>query len=153
MIVSGPERLVGEIHTTNDTLVELRDVMATCLDIAKAPVPTSIDGVTMLRPSSREYLHGEHQYGELSHQFIVTKTAKYIWFSKTGREQYFDLLNDPNETHDGIKDPQYQNDIEAMRKHLVKELKDRPEGYVENNHLIVGRKPMDCLPNATMENI
>ena len=30
--------------------------------------------------------------------FILTKEDKYIWYSQTGRELYFNLRDDPHET-------------------------------------------------------
>ena len=151
MIISGPSHLIGKINTTSDAIVELRDVMPTCLDIAKATIPENLDGLSMLKDNTRDYLHGEHQYGALSNQFIVTKTAKYIWFSQDGREQYFDLSKDPNETHNAINDDIYQGDIIKMRECLMNELGNRPEGYVKNRKLIVGCKAVDILPCATLE--
>lgn len=151
MILSGPEKLIGAINVINKDLVELRDIMPTCIDIAGMKSLKHLDGSSMLVKSNREYLHGEHQFRELSHQFIVTKTAKYIWFSQSGKEQYFDLVKDPNETHDGIKDKEYQKEIRELRKQLIKELKNRPEGYSDGSQLYVGCRAVDCLPNATSQ--
>ena len=88
----------------------------------------------------RSYLHGEHSFHSgFSNHYIVTPTDKYIWYSETGREQYFHLANDPNETHDALHDVQYQQRIEQLRKYLIAELKDREEGYSDGSRLFSGK--------------
>ena len=68
-----------------------------------------------------------------------TKGEYYIWFSQSGREQYFDLQKDPQERHDAIRVPQYANRLFVLRRLLVRVLSDREEGFVENEKLISGR--------------
>ncbi len=77
--------------------------------------------------------------------YIVTEKDKYIWFSQTGEEQYFDLEKDPKELHNAINDDEYKDRIEYLRKLLIKELEDREEGYSDGKKLIVGRKPKATL--------
>lgn len=36
--------------------------------------------------------------------FILTKKDKYIWYSQTGRELYFNLRDDPNETKNVLEE-------------------------------------------------
>lgn len=149
MIVSGPERFIGKRHRVEDSLVELRDVMPTFLDLGLAQIPQTLEGSSMLGRVDRKYLHGEHTFGEKSHQFIVTKKDKYIWFSQTGQEQYFDLNNDPGETHDAIGDAEYQERIGYLRKVLIQELMGREEGYTDGETLIVGKPYQNYLAHAT----
>jgi arylsulfatase A-like enzyme len=132
-------------------LVELRDIMPSLLDIASAEIPCKVEGksvVPLLRGENtpwREYIHGEHTWMEKSSQFIVTEKDKYIWFCTTGREQYFDLENDPGELHDLIKDSGKGQRIAYLRKLLVKELDGREEGYSNGTILIPGDKQKKCL--------
>ena len=155
MIISGNPSLTGlKPNTVCHEVVELRDVMPTILDMAGASIPDSVDGFSMLPLvkscndaydkdfdiPSREYLHGEHSYGPLSNHFIVTPTDKFCWFTETGKEQYFDLENDPKELHDGINDSQYQERIAFLRSILIKELTNRPEGFTNGKKLIPGRE-------------
>ena len=152
MLISGPEKLLGRQGVTDDSLVELRDVMPTFLDIVGAPIPETLDGKSMFHGLDREWLHGEHVYGMKSHQFIVTKTDKYIWFSQTGEEQYFELDKDPCETHNAIHDSGCQARIAELRQHLIDTLAGCEEGYSDGKQLIVGCTPKDCLSNATLPN-
>ena len=77
----------------------------------------------------------------------MTAHDKYMWFSQSGREQYFDLDADPRETHDAFADPQYAERIACLRALLVSELEGREEGYVADGRLIAGRTPQNVLRN------
>ncbi|MBQ3080436.1 MAG: arylsulfatase [Clostridia bacterium] len=118
---------------------ELRDILPTLVSIAGGEKPGFSDGEDLTSgEAGREYLHGEHINGHLSNHYIVTQTDKYIWFSQTGREQYFNLAKDPEEFHNAANDPEYAERIAYLREKLVKELSWRPEGFVEDGKLITG---------------
>lgn len=143
MFLSGPERYVG--RGVREDLVELQDVMPTLLDLAGAPIPETVDGQSMLHPVQREFLHGEHTLGQDSMHYIVTRRDKYIWYSQTGRELYFDLEKDPNETHDASRDPENAQRVAQLRGELIRALDGREEGYSDGKQLIVGRTPVTVL--------
>lgn len=152
MIISGPESLTGAVSgTVCHSVVELRDVMPTVLDVAGAEIPETVDGETMMslcaHPSDkiRPWLHGEHEAGMNSNQFIVTEHEKYIWYSQTGQEQYFDLDQDRKELHNAIRDEKYQDRIKTLKAILIQVLKDREEGYSDGTRLIPGQKAQVLL--------
>ena len=128
-----------------ENLVELRDVLPTFLELAGAETPECADGVSMLRPNGREYLHGEHSGGDIGNHYIVTKTDKYCWFEESGREQYFDLEQDPQELHDRVRDPACRERVDALRSLLIRELDGREEGYTDGSRLIPGRAQRSVL--------
>ena len=76
---------------------------------------------------------------------IVTEHDKYLWFTQTGIEQYFNLDEDPRETHNLIDDPARAERIAELRGLLIDELEGREEGYVEDGKLVVGRTPVKVL--------
>lgn len=133
-------------------VVELRDIMPTLLDLCGLAIPDTVEGIS-LKPllegkeeMVRDYLHGEHSFHSgFSNHYIVTKQYKYIWYSQSGKEQFFDLENDPAETHDAINDSSYQAIIQQLRKALIQELKDRPEGYSDGSSLIAGKKAINMI--------
>ena len=133
------------------SVVELRDIMPTLLDVAGAPIPDTVDGKSLLplvdNPALpvRSWLHGEHSFDEFSNHWIVTETDKYIWHSQTGLEQYFHLATDPHELVDLIDEDSCQDRIRALRGFLTDALKDRPEGFVENGTLVPGRPSPSVL--------
>ena len=119
--------------------------MPTFLELAGATAPETLDGISMLRPNGREYLHGEHSGGDIGNHYIVTKTDKYCWFTQSGREQYFDLKKDPQELCDLSGDPACKERVEYLRNLLVKELAGREEGYSDGVRLIPGRPERSVL--------
>lgn len=99
----------------------------------------------------REYLHGEHagayRYEDGMH-FLVGRCWKYIWFSQTGREQLFDLCNDPHELHDLAQDKDSSARLECWRARLAKELKNRPEGFSDGRQLFAGKPHKNLVPGV-----
>jgi arylsulfatase A-like enzyme len=148
MILYGPERLIGKGGRTVSKLVELRDIMPTLLKLAGAEIK-GLDGISLLSAEKRKYLHGEHyeESPDRSNQFIVTEEEKYIWFPKTGKEQYFYLKTDPTESHDAIADEEYCDRIHALRECLIRELKGAPEGYSDGKKLSIRTKGKNYLGN------
>lgn len=146
LIISGNESLLGgKPNQVCHSIIELRDILPTLLDIAQHPIPDEVEGkslVPLLKNTSgtiREWLHGEHTLGSASNHWIVTELDKFIWYSQTGVEQYFRLDQDPHELKNLIFDPSYKDRIHTLRCHLVKALKNSPEGYSDGKQLFVGK--------------
>lgn len=133
----------------SDSVVELRDIMPTLLDLADIPIPSTVDGLSLKNellknePIQRKYLHGEHTFiDQLSSQFVVSKDYKYIWFPESNKEQFFNLKEDPNETIDQIKNPDYETLISEHRNYLISELASREEGYSDGKQLLSDKVPV-----------
>lgn len=130
----------------SDSLVAIRDIMPTILDIAGGK-SDMLDGYSLLSEKKRDLLHCEHSYGELSAHWVVSNHDKYIWYTESGREQYFDIASDPHEQHNLVKDLSKTKRIDELRSFLINELKDRVEGFVKDNHLVTGRPYPPVLRN------
>lgn len=137
MILSNCPQRPGE-GVISDSLVELRDIMPTFLELADCPIPDTVDGISMLRDNNREWLHGEHTGGDLGNHYIVTAKDKYCWFTRTGREQYFDLEHDPKEQRSLIDQPEHQGRIAYLRNKLIQDLDGREEGCTVGGELKPG---------------
>ena len=145
LIVYDPGKNLGENETSNlDEIIELRDIMPSLLDFCDLEIPDTVEGKSIknlingTKESQRDYLHGEHAYGDLSNHYILDKNYKYIWYSQSGREQFFDIKNDPKELNDFMDDTTNDDLIKDYRNKLIKELNSRPEGYVKDGKLLVG---------------
>ena len=66
-------------------------------------------------------------------------TSEGIWFTADGREQFFRLTDDPTECHNLAGKPGEADRIAYWRNLLIKELKDRPEGFTDGKKLFPGR--------------
>lgn len=154
-IISDPGGTLGLGRSKSlDDVVELRDIMPTLLDAAGAQIPDTVDGASLLpicrgaQVEHRNYLHGEHAYGGLSNHYITDGHKKYIWYSQTGLEQLFDLDRDPYETTNLVAMEEESDTLDTFRRHLIRELAGREEGYSDGKQLIVGREPINCLESV-----
>lgn len=142
--------LKGKKGKVFDEVLELRDIMPTLLDFAHISIPNSVEGLSLKDLIEerdytwREYIHGEHSFGDDSNHYIVTKRDKFLWFSQRGEEQYFDLEKDPKELTNRINSEEYKERIDYLRKILIKELEGREEGYTDGNRLLKGH-PISTL--------
>ncbi|MEZ4679310.1 MAG: sulfatase-like hydrolase/transferase [Caldilineaceae bacterium] len=132
-------------------VVELRDLLPTFCDLAGVVVPEQIDGRSILplcrgeNGGWRGYLHGEHTSGAEggANQWLTDGHEKYIWFTQTGRELFFNLDVDPTELHDLSGEQPAR--VAHWRERLLGELTGREEGFVQNGALVAGRPQSPTL--------
>jgi arylsulfatase A-like enzyme len=86
-------------------LVEIRDVMPTLLEMANIPIPDSVEGISLLSPTRREVLYGEHWEDDRATRMVRDQRYKLIYYPIGNRTQLFDLRDDPDELHDLGADP------------------------------------------------
>ncbi|MFB3894564.1 MAG: arylsulfatase [Phycisphaerae bacterium] len=143
--------------TPRGQVVELRDIMPTLLDFAGLPIPSSVEGASLMpairgdNKPVRSHLHGEHTWGDLSNHYIHDGRFKYCWYSQIGLEHLFDTADDPTEMHDLIDSPSHRDIAERLRRLLVQELTGREEAFVgSDGRLIVGRPIKPTLSHVTV---
>ena len=145
-LMSAPERFDLRRTSVVDHVATHADIMPTLLEMADIDIPETVEGSSLLplmrgeQAPWRPYLHIEHPP---YHHALTDGGEKFIWLPKDGREQFFDLTQDPTECRNLIDDPSWAGRVATWRAHLIEELKDRPEGFVEDNRLIPGRP---CSP-------
>ncbi|GAA1050538.1 arylsulfatase [Arthrobacter russicus] len=145
LIISVPGATTGLRRHVAD-VVELRDLMPTLLDAAGIPVPDSVDGKSLLpivldpvAGPVREYLHGEHVLLGQSLQWLTDGRRKFVWLSGSGREQFFDLEQDPQELSNLAADPDRAEEVGQWRDRLIEALEGREEEFVADGGLLAGR--------------
>lgn len=92
----------------------------------------------------REWIGGEHaacySTGEAM-QFLTDGKEKYIWFTVTGKEQFFDLQKDPYECHDLSGCREAQERLLVWRRRLTQQLSRRKDGLSDGSRLMTGALP------------
>jgi arylsulfatase A-like enzyme len=142
LLLRAPSRFGIRPGTTVDRPVGLEDIMPTFLDFAGVPVPSGVEGRSLLplargeTPAWRPYIHIEHAP---MHHTLTDGKEKYIWFAADGRDQFFRLTDDPTECHDLAPLPAEAARLAHWRALLATELKERPEGFSDGARLIPGR--------------
>lgn len=136
-------------NRTSRVPAELRDVMPTLLDLAGLPIPEGVEGESLVpaiqgrTDGFKAYIHGEHgALGQAVH-WITDGRTEYVWMSRTGKEQLFDLETDPCELHNAAGDVPART--AEWRQRLVCELTGREEGFVEDGTLVAGRSTQSIL--------
>lgn len=138
-----------------DLPVCLEDLMPTLLESAEVEPPEGLDGLSLLPalrgeipPSWREDLHIEYAPGPRAFHCLTDGQEKYIWFSQSGKEQFFDLERDPRELHDLSGAGTAAGRIREWRNRLIQRLANRPEGFVSDNSLKPGCAHNKKIPGS-----
>ena len=151
LLIRAPECYQLQRASVVNEPVSLEDIMPTLLEMAGAEIPETVEGRSLLplmqgeTPPWRDYLHIQHAP---LHHTLTDGREKYIWFVQDGREQFFDLQEDPNECHDLCADPAAAERMAQWRALLVERLAGRPEGFSDGQRLIPGRDFPPALPHA-----
>lgn len=158
-IVKWPSRYQFEKGGRLTQPVELRDFLPTFLEVAGSTVPADIDGVSLLRLMEgktgewRHYIDLEHAtcYSPDNYWCALTDgQTKYIWRLHSGKEELFDLANDPNELRNVSADKKYRKKLEELRTEMVKHLSERGEGFVKDGKLVIRKETQlysPCFPD------
>ncbi|MHC4872858.1 MAG: arylsulfatase [Planctomycetota bacterium] len=114
------------------------DIMPTLLEATGAAIPESVEGKSLLplchedaeNVEWREFVHGEHSRlyrKDNAMQYVTDGREKFIWNPITGRELFFNLIDDPGERHDLSSDPAQQERVNFWRQRLIDTVKHRTE--------------------------
>jgi arylsulfatase len=146
-----PPPSFGRLRNVADEPVELRDILPTILKAAGLEVPPAIDGRSLIPameapcPDWRDYIHGEHcdcYSPEQEMQYVTDGREKFIWFPRTGNQQFFDLRKDPGETRDLSRVPASAHRVKLWRERLVAELQARDCGWCTDGTLSCSEGPL-----------
>ena len=167
MIIRWPEVFV-EDHDINrgQTIknpVELRDVLPTFLGAAGIQKPIEMDGMngmnmldlingnTIEWRSILDLEHGTCYWKENAWVCLTDGTHKYIYFTISGEQQLFNLVNDPFELTDLAKDPASSELVDAWRDNMIQHLSVRGEPWVREGDLVIQETSIVYGPNHRIE--
>ncbi len=122
-------------HQTDDRLVELRDIMPTLLDMAGLSIPKSVEGISLLANTRREYLYGEHYEGEMTTRMLRNKQHKLIYYPAGNHFQLFDLQADPYELHNLAGNLDCAPVLDELTGQLIDHLYGDDLNWLENGQL------------------
>ena len=136
MILVGTDgdRRVGH-HRVDDRIVGWQDVMPTLLDLAGIDVPASVEGVSMVGESRRDWLFGEVGEGDHATRMIRKGRHKLIYYPAGNRRQLFDLEADPQELRDLAGDSEAEPILRELTELLVGQLHGGDETWVADGKL------------------
>jgi arylsulfatase A-like enzyme len=128
---------------TFEQVVGLQDVMPTILDVADIPIPDSVTGKSVLdairdRPW-RPFLHGEHSpcySADEAMHYLTDGKSKYIYFPKSGEEQFFDIADARSELQDLSASPAHADQVAEWRRRLIELLAKRGDGFSDGKKLL-----------------
>lgn len=139
-----------------DHPVELRDILPTFLDAAGSEIPEKMDGLSLLNlienPGTdwRPWIDLEHSetYNQDNYWSALTDgKMKYIWFFRSGEEQLFNLIEDPDETTNLAGLEEYGEELELWRERLGEHLIERGEGFAKDGIPVTRDESRTYSPN------
>ena len=154
LIVRYPEVFKG--GEVDRRFVDLNDILPTVLDAAGVayPNPAILPGESVLKKSGfkdRTKQYVEHAHGSRRWASIRNGQYKYTYYYGGGKEELFDMINDPDETTnllaahktcEGLQQSFPSESVSAVREELHAALVEQEkryglEGYVKNDELVV----------------
>jgi arylsulfatase A-like enzyme len=152
MILMG---VVGDLrvghHRTDQRLVGLQDVMPTLLDLAGIPIPSTVEGLSVVGEQRRGSLYSEFGEGKNATRMIHNGRFKLIYYAAGNRVQLFDLQEDPEEVHDLAGSPSHIGIREELIQLLLKELYGSDMSWVRSGKLVgLPNQPYDAKPNRDL---
>lgn len=155
LIVKLPGKQLQAVRNIRQ-VVELRDILPTFLQEAGVSQPEDMDGKSLIPlikgagTKWRDWIDLEHTmvYDENNYWAALTDgNMKYIWFFPTGREQLFDLEQDPHEINELSQKPAYAEKLRIWRNRMTQHLSERGEPFVKDGKLQIFQNPMLYGPN------
>lgn len=124
-------------NTTDDRLVELKDIMPTLLDMCALPIPETVEGISLVnKKNKRDYVYGELWEDDRATRMIRTEQFKLIYYAVGNQFQLFDLVHDPQEMVDLSGNAQYENVKAELTEILISHLYGNDVEWLEGGKLI-----------------
>lgn len=107
-------------NTTDDRLVELKDMMPTLLAMCSLSIPETVEGISLLdKDNKRDYVYGELWEDDRATRMIRKDQYKLIYYPIGNQIQLFNIVDDPDEMVDLSENQKYK----AVKQDLTELLK------------------------------
>jgi arylsulfatase len=157
LLLSWPEGMISAPRgQVSSQVVELRDVLPTLLEAARAPAALPMDGRSLLalargpQEDWRPWIDLEHDicYSPENHWNALTDGCwKYIFHAREGAEQLFHLDQDPREREDLSGATAHAETLRTWRERMIQHLAPRGEDFVKNGRLALRPASLPYSPN------
>lgn len=117
-------------------LVGLQDVMPTLLDLCDIASPDSVDGISMVDSSTRDYIYGECGEDNTATRMIRDEQYKLIYYPVGNHFQLFDIENDPQEMTNLAAQAEHKDTLDRLVELYKSELYGCDENWVKDGQLI-----------------
>jgi arylsulfatase A-like enzyme len=117
---------------TSDTIVSNLDFAETFLDIAGAPIPADMQGISLVpllqgrKPAQwrTSFYYHYYEYPAVhmvnKHEGVYDGRFKLMHFYELDEWEFYDLQNDPQELKSVYDDPAYAADVQRLAAELIK---------------------------------
>lgn len=138
-ILRPPKHMAKKISgISSDKLITLMDILPTIANFAggDASCFEGKDLFTMLETDAeRPHLTGLY-VGDGDHLFITTKEHKYIYYPEDGREQLFDIKNDPQDCYDLANLKEWEPIKHHLKQQLIKAHEESNSTFVKDGAFV-----------------
>jgi arylsulfatase A-like enzyme len=131
LIMAGPGIPAGK---RSPAACYLRDLYPTVCDLCHIPIPESVQGKSLaavIAGKADAVYPFTVGYFSNTQRMIRTDRWKYIWYPQAGREQLFDLQQDPYEQHSLDKSPRQAGRMKELREQLLSWLRDHNDPLLQ----------------------
>jgi arylsulfatase A-like enzyme len=136
-----------------DSVVCLQDILPTFVHAAGGQTPEDRDGQDLVALATgalaepRRYLlcgQGFNQRVPENIQWagVTDGRWKYAWYYGDGREQMFDLADDPHELHDLAQAPEHEAKKRELRAETIRQLQAHGGRYLKDGELYSRDEPI-----------
>ena len=123
-------------HRVDDRLVGWRDIMPTLLDLAGIPIPATVEGISMVGETKRDWAYCEIDEGIHATRMVHDGRYKLIYYATGNVRQLFDLQTDPQELVDLAGDDVHDEPLARLTALLIGQLYGGDEAWVKDGGLV-----------------
>ena len=124
------------INTMDDRLAVQADIFPTLAEMCEVPVPSTVEGLSLLGDKKRDYIYGELWDDARATRMLRDDKYKLIYYPAGNRFQLFDLENDPKEMNDLYDDNEYKKVVLKLSETMKMNFYGDDLNWIKNDQLV-----------------